>query len=966
VRDRERFTCPFEAEGMYKGSAESILQENHKRIALIKIIVLLCLAAIGGGGGYIMFYLLNQMEEEICALQFASVADLIQASITSNFESKVEISQWWAKEFGVDCPTAESWPNCHYDLEEFDYLTEGINGNTRVVGFAPFVSPERVEEFENYSKGFLGSTVGYPPDTGYSPFGFGVFGIKNTRSTSKHRHHDTTGVTFYGSPYRILVPTFVFDEKARKKLAMFYNLHSEPSRGQAIDILLNCHNRSRGNEFQPCDRSSLTRILQTVGDWKQPRTTAIYTPIYPRLNRTVMVGISFVYVCWDEIMNISIPSSFPEIVVVVKSDSTEISYSFNRGNSIPLGDGDHHSKNYNNFGQYQLVLSNLVDSKSAQYHIAVYPTASFCDYYCTSSPLLVLVGLISMMIIIAILFGMYDYFMESESLLRKFLLESKRLFVRFISHELRTPLTAVSLGLSLVKADLCSLISHPIYSKSMHPELIEQLKQCVQSLREASDNTDTAIVVLNDMLQYDKIESKSLQCECIETNIWEIIRHTCQELSLQAKACHITFKMNLQIEVEQEDESPPGTLARLKSSVVVGDPIKLSQVVRNLISNALKFSPPGSEVKVNGEILPSPILKKILSTGYWVPHGLLNASMPKCTKPYKRLGSIRIDVIDEGPGVTEQGKQKLFEEGVQFDPNHLQSGQGESTTTLILLFDSPPFLGSGLGLWISKGIVNIHGGSIGVESQASGKGCLFYAEFPLIEGCDSSCSEDDKYQKRIWSWTDPMNTIDHTKIITPILEKRSFHSNNVGQQDDSQKEPSNKSILLVPSPVAAVVVERPSQLRPPIHILIVDDAKSIRKILDRALTAQGHICQTACNGQECLEMVTKESSGHLSSFSTLGAMVSKICFYDLILMDSEMPVMSGPEATKIIRSLGFDRLIILGVTGNVLPEDVQVFLEHGVDAVLAKPVDLESMWREYDRIIEDRITHSQNIPEQCN
>jgi CheY-like chemotaxis protein len=65
-------------------------------------------------------------------------------------------------------------------------------------------------------------------------------------------------------------------------------------------------------------------------------------------------------------------------------------------------------------------------------------------------------------------------------------------------------------------------------------------------------------------------------------------------------------------------------------------------------------------------------------------------------------------------------------------------------------------------------------------------------------------------------------------------------------------------------------------------------------------------------------------------------------------------VMSGPDATKIIRSMGFDRLVILGVTGNVLPEDVDMFLDHGVDAVLGKPMNLETMWREYDRIVKDR------------
>jgi signal transduction histidine kinase len=64
-------------------------------------------------------------------------------------------------------------------------------------------------------------------------------------------------------------------------------------------------------------------------------------------------------------------------------------------------------------------------------------------------------------------------------------------------------------------------------------------------------------------------------------------------------------------------------------------------------------------------------------TGYWLPNGLIDASIPKCTEPVHRFGSVRIEVIDQGPGITDQGKHSLFQEGVQLNPNQLQSGQGE-------------------------------------------------------------------------------------------------------------------------------------------------------------------------------------------------------------------------------------------------------------------------------------------------
>ena len=599
---------------MYKASSESI-HENHKRITSLRIIVLLCLVGIGGGGGFLVFSLLHQTEDKICALQFSSVADLIQASIISNFESKVKIGQDLAKEFGTRCPHSRSWPNCHYDIDEFEYLNNDKSGNLRVIGLAPFVYPDEISDFENTSKHYFQSNPAYPAGTGYSSFGFGIFGIDTSLSSSDHRYHDTTGITSYGSPYQVTVPVYSVNDLNSNFRALNYNLHSEPSRGLALDKLLDCKNVSTLNQSHPCDQSSLTKIVQLIIDSKQIRATAIYTPIYPRLNQSLMVGISYASVYWDEIMNITIPSSFPEIVVVVRSDTSAISYAsedtasvsyaFKGGRSVLLGDGDRHNSNYNNFGKSSLLSSNLVDPKSAHYRIVIYPTASFCDYYRSSGPVLVMIGMVCMMAITAVLFGLYDYFMKSESLLHKLLLESKRLFVRFISHELRTPLNAVSLGLNLIETDLNSLIAHPKHSKSLAPEVEEQLKVCVQSLREANESANTAIVVLNDMLQYDKIESKSLQCECIENNIWEIIRQACHELSLQAKATQVDLTMKLQVDLDPSDESwrvhASGTLDRLKQSAVVGDPIKLGQVIRNFISNALKFSPPGGEVTVNGK-----------------------------------------------------------------------------------------------------------------------------------------------------------------------------------------------------------------------------------------------------------------------------------------------------------------------------------------------------------------------------
>merc|ERR1711933_105275 len=111
----------------------------------------------------------------------------------------------------------------------------------------------------------------------------------------------------------------------------------------------------------------------------------------------------------------------------------------------------------------------------------------------------------------------------------------------------------------------------------------------------------------------------------------------------------------------------------------------------------------------------------------------------------------------------------------------------------------------------------------------------------------------------------------------------------------------------------------------PMHILVVDDAPMNRKLLVRLLEMNGHTCSTAENGQELIDAVRKD-------------MVQ----YDCILVDYEMPVMNGPESCKGVREMGYTGFVV-GVTGDLLPEDVGYFLDCGADAVLSKPFKYKAL-----------------------
>ena len=158
---------------------------------------------------------------------------------------------------------------------------------------------------------------------------------------------------------------------------------------------------------------------------------------------------------------------------------------------------------------------------------------------------------------------------------------------------------------------------------------------------------------------------------------------------------------------------------------------------------------------------------------------------------------------------------------------------------------------------------------------------------------------------------------------------------------DSELPPSLKHLRLqrshLPKRESPNEMSELSELSTPEHlrILIVDDAALNRKLLSRLLTKRNHTCEQAEDGAVAVDMVKK-------------AMEKGAC-YDSILLDYEMPNVNGPSAAAEIRKLGCDAFIV-GITGNVLPDDVAHFKNCGANAVFPKPLELsllEAMWIEY-------------------
>jgi signal transduction histidine kinase len=493
--------------------------------------------------------------------------------------------------------------------------------------------------------------------------------------------------------------------------------------------------------------------------------------------------------------------------------------------------------------------------------------------------------------------------MRYEASKRKNVLEMKRLFVRFVSHEIRTPLNTVCMGLELLESELTILSkqnnnAHPkSSSSSLHNGNSENEEEdetekhqgqymrvcgdediafCRKVTMDVRENAHTAVEILNDLLNYDKLETGTLKLETEIVFIWDLVERTVNQFRIQAVNKEINFELHLDKPQEQENDginhfkdeetgastslSSPGDLSDRWN--VIGDDVRLSQVIRNVISNALKFTHTNGTIQVTVLHLVDglPNAKPLVLEGEHVGH-------------YPRSGSIQIRVQDSGVGLSKEQLQQLFSEGVQFDANQLQHGGG-----------------SGLGLSIAKGIVEQHNGIIRAESKGQGHGTCFIIELPLFE------------------------------FTSEELEKRSDEINKLSM--------SQTVITSDSSETSEEFVPRSRR------ILVAEDAESSRKMLIRLLERAGHTCVPAADGQEAVDAVKADMQRMKENPNNKP--------FDTIFMDFEMPILNGPDATKVIRQLGFTNTIV-GVTGNLLAEDVEYFKSHGADDILGKPVSLAKL-----------------------
>ena len=313
---------------------------------------------------------------------------------------------------------------------------------------------------------------------------------------------------------------------------------------------------------------------------------------------------------------------------VLETDTDAWTYTVRNGKAEFKGKGDLHSIGYSQYGKTASLTGKpgeYFSSYSNQYKLTLYPNQELFEVYSTKNPFIATIGAVCIILFTSLSFSLYDFFVRQEFSEKRTVLKAKRGFVRYISHEVRTPLNAACMGLKLIQEEIGRVLQNEgaetsndsttnnikdeaspgqVTSKQAsccltYHEFAKELRNLTQ---EVLTNTECAVEVMNDVLFFDKIEMGKLKLDISVVPVWNLIEMTFNEFKLPATS------RNLDAELEFRDELTTSSVALcgannhsndltqiVQSYKMIGDTMRFAQVLRNLFSNALKFTPDGGK-----------------------------------------------------------------------------------------------------------------------------------------------------------------------------------------------------------------------------------------------------------------------------------------------------------------------------------------------------------------------------------
>ena len=505
--------------------------------------------------------------------------------------------------------------------------------------------------------------------------------------------------------------------------------------------------------------------------------------------------------------------------------------------------------------------------------------------------------------------------------------KAKSTFLSNMSHDIRTPMNAIIGFTTLAVSN------------------IDDKKRVRDYLGKILSSSNHLLSLINDILDMSRIESGKIHLEETEVSLSDVLHDLKTIISGQIHAKQLELYMDA-MDVTNEN--------------VYCDKTRLNQVLLNLLSNAVKFTPAGGTVSVRIRQYPGKV---------------------KGSELYE------IRVKDNGIGMSQEFVQKIF-----------SPFERERTSTVSRI------QGTGLGMAITKNIVDMMGGTIEVQTE-QGKGTEFIVRLSFriqsehqriekiaeLEGlkalvvdddfntCDSvtkmlvrvgmrsewtlsgreavlrarqSVELGDAFHAYIIDWRLPdMNGIEVTRQIrslgddTPIIILTAYDWSDIEAEAKAAGVTAFCAKPLFMSDIRETLMtaigqsqsESEDSILPEAGsdfrgrcILLVEDNELNSEIAVELLNEYGFLVDTAENGAEAVEKVKNSKPGN----------------YDLVLMDVQMPIMNGYEATRQIRALDDPALAgitILAMTANAFDEDRKEALECGMDGFLSKPIDIEEL-----------------------
>ena len=397
--------------------------------------------------------------------------------------------------------------------------------------------------------------------------------------------------------------------------------------------------------------------------------------------------------------------------------------------------------------------------------------------------------------------------------------------------------------------------------------------------------------IIDDVLTLSKLDSNLLSISPRETRPLDVVDEVLKVFDTELRASSIQTRTELS-----------DSYKALRIESVLADPHRLIQILINLVANAIKFTKGESlrSLHIMISAYTEEPVSSSLDTGVrYVPSGR-HPTDPTGGSDWGTgdIVFLHFSVQDTGPGMSREEADLLFNRFAQGSPRtHAQYG------------------GSGLGLWISRELAELHGGRIGISSEL-GLGSTF-----------------DFYVKG-------------RRSAKPDIQNNSAAT---GKADIPRQLAPSRRLPSGP-PLVSSTRSSPSVLQNPctppnIHVLIVEDNLINQKILAKLMRKQGYAVSIANHGEDALAIIHASTWNTRLSSSPQKQIPSKL---DVVLADIEMPVMDGKAFVRQVRRLQGEGLLtqnipVIAVTGNARNEQIQQAKECGFDDVVSKPYRVEDL-----------------------